>query len=95
MTDKELEAVLKTLQTKTNKDGWADAPEASSLTVYVSHGGGTLTISRVESVKIDGDVVYARTNKKDIYGVSRGSVFAVSADGLTAGQPSRRTAGFG
>ncbi len=95
MTEKELEAVLKTLLTKTTKDGWAEAAESSPLTLYVSHSGGTLTITRVEAVKTDGEVVYARTAKKDLFGVSRASIFGVSADGLTRGLPSRRPAGFG
>jgi hypothetical protein len=95
MTEKELEAVLKTLQTRTGKDGWAEAADGSPLTLYVSHAGGTLTVTRVEGVKVDGDVVYARTAKKDLFGVSRASVFGVSADGVTQGQPSRRPAGFG
>lgn len=94
MTHDQLEAILKLSQAKSEKDGFSVLPEGTTLTVYVAHGGGTLTMGRVEAIRSDGDLVYARTSKKETFAVAGDDVFAVAMDG-GAGQPPRRPAGFG
>jgi hypothetical protein len=93
MTDKELDQILKTLKTSAEKDGFAVMPESGNMTLYVSHSGGTLTVSRVEGVKSEGDIVYARTAKKEIFAVARMDIFAVATEAAN-GVQARRTAGF-
>jgi hypothetical protein len=96
MTGEHLDVILKNAQAKadkTEKDGYLALPEGSTLTFYVSHDGAMLTVGRVESVRVDGELVFARTAKRETYALARSDVFAVASEG-TQGQPARR-AGFG
>lgn len=93
MTGEQLEKILKTSQAKAEKDGFYVLPNGGTLTMYVAHDGASLTVSRIESVKPDGDMVYARTAKGETYSVSREDVYAVATEGVSD-RPVRR-AGFG
>jgi hypothetical protein len=92
MTGEHIEAILKQASAKADKDGFLTVPEGGLMTLYVSSQGASLTVSRVEGVRIDGDIVYARTSKKEMFAVIRTDVFAVAVEGAS-GQPVRR-AGF-
>ena len=95
MTGEHLESILKSAQSKNEKDGYAVLPDGASLTLYLAHDGVSLTVPRVEAVKIDGELVYTRTAKGERYAIARGDLFAVAIDGsVGGGQPARR-AGFG
>jgi hypothetical protein len=50
-------------------------------------------VSRVEGVKTDGELVYARTARRETYAFAKSDLFAVAVEGAV-GQPARR-AGFG
>ncbi len=63
------------------------------MTLYAAHDGVPLMVSRVDAVRIDGDLVYARTARRETYSLNRADLFAVALEGAT-GQPPRR-AGFG
>ena len=65
MTGEHLEAILKSAQAKPEKDGFVAVPEGAALTLYVAHDGVSLTVSRVEAVKIDGELVHARTARRE------------------------------
>jgi len=93
MTGDHLEAVLKSAQAKTEKDGYTALPDGAALTLYIAHDGVSLTVSRVEAVKIEGELVYARTARREVYAIGRSDLFAVALEGAV-GQPARR-AGFG
>jgi hypothetical protein len=93
MTGEHLEAILKNAQAKSDKDGYMSLGDGALLTLYAAHDGVSLTVSRVEAVKIDGEIVYARTSKKETYALGRTDLFAVALEGAV-GQPVRR-AGFG
>jgi len=93
MTGEHLEAILKNAQAKTEKDGYQSLGDGALLTLYAAHDGVSLTISRVEAVRIDGEIVYARTSKKETYALGRTDLFAVALEGAV-GQPVR-SAGFG
>jgi hypothetical protein len=93
MTGEHLEAILKSAQAKTEKDGFSIVPEGATLTLYVAHDGVPLTVPRVEGVKIDGDLVYARTARRETFALHRNDLFAAAIEGAV-GQPARR-AGFG
>jgi hypothetical protein len=94
MTSDHLDAILKSAQTKPDKEGWHALPDGGTLTLYVAHDGASLTVARVEAVRADGELVYARTAKRDVYAVARGDLFAVAVEGTAAGATARR-AGFG
>jgi len=92
MTETQLQSVLKTLKVTSEKDGTSKLPEESHLTLYVSHSGASLTVSKVDSLKVDGELVQARTTKKEMFVVALSDIFAVQSE--TANTTSRRTAGF-
>jgi hypothetical protein len=94
MTREELDHALKALSAKADKEGFHTMPEGTTLTLYASHDGGTLTVSRVDSVKSEGDLVLARTHKKELFVMVRSDLFALGTEGQNA-QTTRRTAGFG
>ncbi|WP_394820936.1 hypothetical protein [Pendulispora albinea] len=94
MTGNHLEAILKQASAKLDKDGFLALPDGAVLTLYVAHDGASLTISKVESLRIDGELVYARTAKRETFTLVQSDVFALAVEGAQ-GQPARRTAGFG
>jgi hypothetical protein len=95
MTGDHLDAVLKVAGAKTEKDGWAALPDGNLMTLHVAHDGASMTVSRIEAVRQDGELVYARNPKREIFVVVRSDVFAVALEGeATAGKVVRR-AGFG
>jgi hypothetical protein len=93
MTGEQLDAILKNAQAKAEKDGYTVVPEGATLTLYVAHAGVPLMVSRVEALKSDGDLLYARTGRRETFSLSRADLFAVALEGAV-GQPPRR-AGFG
>ena len=95
MTKEELDQALKALSGKADKEGAWSVPEGTSLTVYAAHDGGTLSVSRVESVRAEGELVLVRTYKKEIYALVRSDVFALANEGQGLSPTARRPAGFG
>jgi hypothetical protein len=93
MTGEHLESILKSSQAKAEKEGWLAMSDGSTLTLYAAHDGVSLTVPRVEAVKLDGELVYARTVKRETFAIGRSDLFAVAMEGAV-GQPVRR-AGFG
>lgn len=93
MTSEELETVWKAFQTKKD-EGWHTLGEGGTMTLYVAHAGVSLTVPRIEAVRVEGEMVYARSPKKELFAFAKGDVFALAREGAPAGQPARR-AGFG
>jgi hypothetical protein len=93
MTSDELEVILKQAQTKADKEGFASTPEGVTLTLHAAHNGGAISIGRVDGIKLSGEVVIARTAKRETtYAVVRSDLFAVAIEGASS-TPQRR-AGF-
>jgi hypothetical protein len=92
MTRDQIESILKTAGAKTDKEGHG-LPEGSNLTFHVSHDGASLSFQKIESVRFDGELVYAKSSKQSI-ALAINDVFAVAVEGGT-GAPTRRPAGFG
>jgi hypothetical protein len=63
------------------------------MTAYVAHAGTPLTIPRIEAVRRDGEILYARTQKKDLFCVPQSHVVALAIEGALRQEP--RRAGFG
>lgn len=95
MTSDHLDAILKTAGAKADKDTWAQLPEGSSLTLHVAHDGAGMTISRIEAIRQEGELVYARNSKRDLFVVVRSDVFAVALEGEASAGKVVRRAGFG
>jgi hypothetical protein len=95
MTGDHLDAILKLAGAKSEKDGWLTLPDASAMSLHVAHDGASMTVSRIEAIRQDGDLVFARNPKREIFVVVRSDIFAVAleADSI-AGKVARR-AGFG
>jgi len=93
MVGEQLQAIFKNAQAKADKEGFMTLPEGTTATIHAAHGGVGLTISRVEGVKIETNLLTARTAKRETYMIEVADVFAVALEGTTNG-PVRR-AGFG
>jgi hypothetical protein len=95
MTGEHLEAILKVAGAKSEKDGWQGLPEGSAMTLHVAHDGASMTVSRIDAVKQDGELVYARNPRRELFVIVRSDIFAVALEGESnAGKVARR-AGFG
>ena len=95
MTGEHLEAILKVAGAKADKEGWHALPEGSTMSMHVAHDGVGMTVSRVEAVRVDGELVFARNPKRETFGFARGDVFAVALEGESSGGKVTRRAGFG
>jgi hypothetical protein len=93
MIGEHLEAILKNAQAKVEKDGYSALPDGATLTLYAGHAGVPLTVPRVDGIRIEGELVYARTSRRETFALNRSDLFAVALEGAV-GQPARR-AGFG
>jgi hypothetical protein len=93
MVGDSLTTILEKANAKADKDGVYVLPEGSTATLYVSHNGVSLTVSRVEGIKVEKGLLHARTTKRETYMLELGDVFAVALEG-EKGAPARR-AGFG
>jgi hypothetical protein len=95
MTGDHFDAILKLSGAKTEKDGWQSLPDGATLSLHVSHDGAGMSISRIEAVRQEGDLLYARNPKREIFALARADVYAVALEGeASAGKVARR-AGFG
>jgi hypothetical protein len=95
MTGEHLEAILKVAGAKADKDGWTSLPDGNMLTLHIAHDGASMTISRVEALRSDGELVYARNPKRELFAVVRSDVYAVALEGEAAAGKVVRRAGFG
>ena len=91
MTREQIEAILKSAQAKSDREGGYTLPEGSNVTIHVAHDGASLAFQKLEGVRFDGELVYAK-NAKQTIALVVSDVFAVAIEGA-AGQQ-RRPAGF-
>jgi hypothetical protein len=95
MTGDHLEAILKVAGAKSEKEGWLVLPDGATLTLHVAHDGAGMTVGRIDAVRQDGELVYARNPKREVTVVVRTDVFAVALEGEAAAGKVVRRAGFG
>ncbi len=95
MTGDHLEAILKVAGAKADREGWASLPEGSTMTLHVAHDGAAMTISRIEALRQDGELVYARNPKRELFVIIRTDIFAVALEGEASAGKVVRRAGFG
>jgi hypothetical protein len=94
MTQEQLDAILKQLSAKADKEGWWTMPEGALLTVHVAHDGAALAVSRLESLRVDGTIVTGRTHRRELHCFVRDDVFALASDGGGV-EKSKNRPGFG
>ncbi len=74
-----------------DEQGWSVLAPERYLTMYVAHGAASLTVAKVEAVRVDGTLVRARTRKGEMYVLELADLFAIALDPPPA--PDRK-AGF-
>jgi hypothetical protein len=95
MTGEHLEAILKLAGAKSDKDGWSSLPEGGTMTLHVAHDGASMTVPRVDALRSEGELVYARNARRELFCIVRSDVFAVALEGETSAGKVVRRAGFG
>jgi hypothetical protein len=93
MTREQIEVILKNAQAKQDKEGAQALPEGSNVTFHVAHDGAAVQVAKIESVRFDGELVFAKSAKQTVALVAS-DVFAIAVEGV-GGAPARRPAGFG
>jgi hypothetical protein len=91
MTREQIESILKSAGAKSDKEGLS-FPEGSNVTFHVAHDGASLSFQKIENVRFDGELVYAKSAKQSL-ALAITDVFAIAVEG-SGGQPVRRPAGF-
>jgi len=91
MTEEHFLAVVSAAEAKKNAQGWW-VVDGRHVTLYVSASGTSLTVSRVEMMRVDGPFLKAKTVRGELYVLALEDVFAGAVDGETQ---SARRAGFG
>ena len=93
MTREQIEVILKNAQAKSDKEGGHALPEGSNVTFHVAHDGAAVQVAKIEHVRFDGELVFAKSAKQTVALVAS-DVFAIGVEG-GGGSPARRPAGFG
>lgn len=76
------------------ENGAHKAPEGTVLTVYVAHGGSTLTVGKVATVKLEHGVVELGTTKGEAVFVREADVLGVMVAGTPESPAGGKKAGF-
>jgi hypothetical protein len=91
MTEEHLSALLAAAEAKKDDDGFVRAAEGRTITLYLATASASLSVIKVEAVKIDKGLLRARTSKGELFIVELKDVYAGSIDTTGA---SVRKAGF-
>ncbi len=94
MTDDMFRAVLETAGAKPDKEGWSTLADGRLMTLYAGHNGVPLTVGKVEAVKINQRIIWAKTSKGETFVLSLDDLFAAAQDRGHDPQASGRKAGF-
>jgi hypothetical protein len=92
MTLDHLTAITKAAEARKDDKGWWTTQEGRHVTLYVASGGSSLTVSRIEALRVDGALVAARTVRGEEYLLALEDVFAGAVEPQAQGG---RRAGFG
>jgi hypothetical protein len=91
MTQEHLTALITAGEAKKTDDGWLTLPEGRALTLYVAAGNASLSIPRIQSLKLEHALVHARTHKGEHYVVALEDAYAGSVEAPAA---NTKRAGF-
>ena len=91
MTNEQFQALLKMAGAKAGSDGWTTTEGERLLTLHAGNNGVGLTVSRVAAIRLEGELLMARTSKGDQFLLNLQDVFAASVE---ASKEKARQAGF-
>jgi hypothetical protein len=91
MTEEHLTAIIGAAEAKKDSQGWWVMPEGRHATLYASSQGSSLTMGRVEAMRLEGPLLKARTVRGEVYVVALVDVFAGQVEPQPQGA---RRAGF-
>ena len=91
MTSEHLALLLTAAEAKKDEKGWSRAKEGHYLTLHVANHGASLTVGRVEAVKLEAGLLKARTVKGELYVLAVEDVFAGAVEEAASAS---RKAGF-
>jgi hypothetical protein len=91
MNQDHLSALLAAAGAKKDSEGWIKAPDGRHVTLHAAFNGVGLTVSRVGAVRVEGQLLHARTAKGDLFILALSDVFAGAVEG---GSATGRKAGF-
>lgn len=87
-----LKTVLASADTR-EEDGWAILPNGRLLSFYTAHDGVSLTVQKIEAVKLAHGLLHARNNKGETFLLALEDVFAAAFDAAAESRAARK-AGF-
>lgn len=93
MTEDMFRTLLDDVGAKRDDEGVARLPEGQLITLYSAHDGVSLTVAKVEALRMVHGIVRARTSKGETFFIAREDLFAMSVDGGAQTQSGRK-AGF-
>jgi hypothetical protein len=92
MESAHLNRILTDIAQTTERDGWLEAPEGKTLTLYANRNGSSVSAPKVNAVRLDNDLVFARTTRGETYVLYLVDIFAAVVEGTA--EASKRKAGF-
>ena len=93
MTEDMFRTLLDDIGAKRDDEGILRLPEGQLMTLYAAHDGVSLTVAKVEALRVTNGIVRARSAKGETFFIAREDLFAMSVDGGTQVQAGRK-AGF-
>jgi hypothetical protein len=93
MTEDMFRSLLDDIGAKRDDDGTIRLPEGRLMTLYAAHDGVSLTVAKVEVLRVSNGIVRARSAKGEAFFIAREDLFAISVDGGAQIQAGRK-AGF-
>ena len=90
MTGDQLGALLKLAEATKADDGWS-ALGQHTLTLHTAYNGASLSLARIDSIKVQGAMLYAKTARGEIHVVILDNIFGGS---IEPSKETGRKAGF-
>lgn len=84
--------MLATAKAQPADDGWSTLEGDRTLTLYAANQGVSLNISRIEAVRTEERLLFARNQRGETFVLSLEDVFAAAVEGAKSAS---RMAGFG
>jgi len=91
MTEAHLEALLVVAEATADDEGWRRPSQGRTMTLHLAHDGAGLAISRVAALRLDRELLQARTAQGEWYVIALADLFAGSVEAPKEGG---RKAGF-
>lgn len=86
-----LNKILREIVQATENDGWFEAPVGKTISLYVNRTGASVVANKVNAVRVDGELILARTSRGETYVFYLVDLFAAIVEGTSE---AKRKAGF-